>query len=117
MTVGLEADQDSNKIIVPNPEKFPDFQGMIKYIHSKGLKFGLYTVMLELIHVHVALDLLAMWRLMPTLTLSGMWTTSNTIVAMTEMSQLKSAILRCVMLSIKPDVLSSIPCAMEIEKM
>ena len=35
--------RDSNKIIVPNPEKFPDFRGMIKYIHSKGLKFGLYS--------------------------------------------------------------------------
>ena len=35
--------RDSNKIIVPDPEKFPDFQGMIKYIHSKGLKFGLYS--------------------------------------------------------------------------
>ena len=35
--------RDSNKVIVPDPKTFPDFQGMIKYIHSKGLKFGLYS--------------------------------------------------------------------------
>ena len=35
--------RDSNKVVVPDPTTFPDFQGMIKYIHSKGLKFGLYS--------------------------------------------------------------------------
>ena len=35
--------RDSNKVIVPDPKTFPNFQGMIKYVHSKGLKFGLYS--------------------------------------------------------------------------
>ena len=35
--------RDSNKVVVPDPATFPDFQGMIDYVHSKGLKFGLYS--------------------------------------------------------------------------
>ena len=35
--------RDSNKVVVPDPVAFPDFQGMIDYVHSKGLKFGLYS--------------------------------------------------------------------------
>ena len=27
-------------VIVPDPNKFPNFTGMIDYIHSQGLKFG-----------------------------------------------------------------------------
>ena len=35
--------RDSNNQIQPNTTTFPDFQGMINYVHSKGLKFGLYS--------------------------------------------------------------------------
>ena len=35
--------RDSNKVVVPDHAAFPDFQGMIDYIHSKGLQFGLYS--------------------------------------------------------------------------
>ena len=35
--------RDSNNMIQPNKTTFPDFQGMIDYVHSKGLKFGLYS--------------------------------------------------------------------------
>ena len=35
--------RDANGIIQPDPDAFPDFQGMIDYIHSKGLLFGLYS--------------------------------------------------------------------------
>ena len=35
--------RDSNNHIQPNTTTFPDFQGMIDHIHSKGLKFGLYS--------------------------------------------------------------------------
>ena len=35
--------RDSNDIIVPDLKAFPDFQGMINYVHSKGLKFGIYS--------------------------------------------------------------------------
>ena len=35
--------RDSNNVVQPDPQAFPDFQGMIDYVHSKGLKFGLYS--------------------------------------------------------------------------
>ena len=35
--------RDANNVIQPDTEAFPDFQGMIDYVHSKGLKFGLYS--------------------------------------------------------------------------
>ena len=35
--------RDSAGNIQPNATSFPDFQGMIDYIHSKGLMFGLYS--------------------------------------------------------------------------
>ena len=35
--------RDSNNVVIPDPKTFPDFQGMINYVHSKGLKFGLYS--------------------------------------------------------------------------
>ena len=35
--------RDSNGVIQPDAKAFPDFQGMIDYIHSKGLLFGLYS--------------------------------------------------------------------------
>ena len=35
--------RDSLSIIQPDNTTFPDFQGMIDYVHSKGLKFGLYS--------------------------------------------------------------------------
>ena len=35
--------RDSNNVIQPDPSSFSDFQGMIDYVHSKGLKFGLYS--------------------------------------------------------------------------
>ena len=35
--------RDSNNVVVPDPKTFPNLQGMIDYVHSKGLKFGLYS--------------------------------------------------------------------------
>lgn len=35
--------RDSNGNIQPDTKAFPDFQGVIDYIHSKGLLFGLYS--------------------------------------------------------------------------
>ena len=35
--------RDPNNVIQPDTSAFPDFQGMINYVHSKGLKFGLYS--------------------------------------------------------------------------
>ena len=35
--------RDSQGVIQPDTAAFPDFQGMIDYIHSKGLLFGLYS--------------------------------------------------------------------------
>lgn len=35
--------RDVSGVIQPDPEAFPDFQGMIDYVHSKGLLFGLYS--------------------------------------------------------------------------
>ena len=35
--------RDSKNVIQPDPATFSDFQGMIDYVHSKGLKFGLYS--------------------------------------------------------------------------
>ena len=35
--------RDSKNVIQPDPDSFSDFQGMIDYVHSKGLKFGLYS--------------------------------------------------------------------------
>ena len=34
--------RDKDKAVLPN-EKFPDMKGMVEYIHSKGLRAGLYT--------------------------------------------------------------------------
>ncbi len=39
---GDEPYRDEQKAILPNA-KFPDIKGMVDYIHSKGLKAGLYT--------------------------------------------------------------------------
>jgi alpha-galactosidase len=39
---GDEPYRDEHSAILPNP-KFPDIKGMVDYIHSKGLKAGLYT--------------------------------------------------------------------------
>ena len=35
--------RDSKGVIQPDPQTFPDIQGMIDHVHSKGLKFGLYS--------------------------------------------------------------------------
>ena len=35
--------RDSNNEIQPNTTAFPDFKGMVDYVHSKGLKFGIYS--------------------------------------------------------------------------
>ena len=35
--------RDADGYIQPNTTSFPDFQGMVDYIHSKGLLFGLYS--------------------------------------------------------------------------
>lgn len=35
--------RDSAGVIQPDNSSFPDFRGMIDHIHSKGLKFGLYS--------------------------------------------------------------------------
>lgn len=35
--------RDSNGVIQPNTDDFPDFKGMIDHVHSKGLYFGLYS--------------------------------------------------------------------------
>ena len=35
--------RDSNNVVQPDTVAFPDFQGMIDYVHSKNLKFGLYS--------------------------------------------------------------------------
>lgn len=35
--------RDSQGIIQPDTKAFPDFNGMIEYVHSKGLLFGLYS--------------------------------------------------------------------------
>jgi alpha-galactosidase len=37
-----EAGRDANGVIQTN-KKFPDMKGMVDYIHSKGLKFGIYS--------------------------------------------------------------------------
>ena len=37
------ASRDSSGNIQPDTKTFPDFQGMIDYVHSKGLRFGLYS--------------------------------------------------------------------------
>ena len=37
------ASRDDKNNVQPDKEAFPDFQGMIDYVHSKGLKFGLYS--------------------------------------------------------------------------
>ena len=38
-----QVSRDANGTIQPDPKTFPDFQKMIDYVHSKGLKFGLYS--------------------------------------------------------------------------
>ena len=35
--------RDSKNIIQPDPDTFPNFKSMVDYVHSKGLKFGLYS--------------------------------------------------------------------------
>lgn len=35
--------RDSNDVIQPDPTTFPNFQGMIDYVHLQGLLFGLYS--------------------------------------------------------------------------
>lgn len=35
--------RDKNNAIQPDPDAFPDFKGLVDYVHSKGLKFGLYS--------------------------------------------------------------------------
>ena len=35
--------RDNNGVIQPDRDSFPDFQGMIHYVHRKGLLFGLYS--------------------------------------------------------------------------
>ncbi len=35
--------RDSNGKIVPDTTAFPDFAGMVEYVHGKGLLFGLYS--------------------------------------------------------------------------
>ena len=32
-----------NKTIQPDPKNFPDMKQLISHVHSKGLKFGLYS--------------------------------------------------------------------------
>lgn len=39
---GWEADRDTSGVILPN-EKFPDMKALGDYIHSRGLKFGIYS--------------------------------------------------------------------------
>ena len=38
-----KSERGPNNEIQPDTDNFPDFQGMINYIHSKSLKFGLYS--------------------------------------------------------------------------
>ena len=39
-----QVSRDSNGVIVPDPTRFPDGMGFLaRYVHSDGLKFGLYT--------------------------------------------------------------------------
>lgn len=35
--------RDSKGVVQPDPVAFPDFKGMVDYVHSKGLLFGLYS--------------------------------------------------------------------------
>lgn len=35
--------RDVSGVVQPDPDTFPDFQGMIDYLHSMGLFFGLYS--------------------------------------------------------------------------
>ncbi|MEO8766666.1 MAG: glycoside hydrolase family 27 protein [Ginsengibacter sp.] len=40
----MAKERDSNGNLVPDPKKFPaGIKGLIEYVHSKGLKFGLYN--------------------------------------------------------------------------
>lgn len=39
---GWQGRRDANGVLHPN-EKFPDMKGLADYIHSKGLKFGIYS--------------------------------------------------------------------------
>ncbi len=38
-----EGERDANGVLHVNPEKFKDMQALGDYIHSKGLKFGIYS--------------------------------------------------------------------------
>jgi alpha-galactosidase len=38
-----EGYRDGNGVLHPNPQKFPDMKALADYIHSKGLKFGIYS--------------------------------------------------------------------------
>ena len=39
---GWQGERDANGVLHPN-EKFPDMKGLADYIHSKGLRFGIYS--------------------------------------------------------------------------
>ena len=40
----MTRERDDNGNLVPDPEKFPSgMENLIKYVHDKGLKFGLYN--------------------------------------------------------------------------
>jgi alpha-galactosidase len=39
---GWEGQRDANKVLQPN-EKFPDMKALADYVHSKGLKIGIYS--------------------------------------------------------------------------
>lgn len=38
-----EGYRDANGVLNPNPQKFPDMKALADYIHSRGLKFGIYS--------------------------------------------------------------------------
>ena len=40
---GWEADQRTSEGVLMGNDKFPDFKGLSDYVHSRGLKFGIYS--------------------------------------------------------------------------
>jgi alpha-galactosidase len=40
---GWEGDRDSSGRLMPDKDKFPDIRTLIEYVHSLGLKFGIYS--------------------------------------------------------------------------
>jgi alpha-galactosidase len=40
---GWQGDRDANGVLHPDPAKYPDMKKLGEYIHSKGLKFGVYS--------------------------------------------------------------------------